>query len=502
MSAIPMPSPSSIASPKEIAWLLSPLSLPAIVASFSQRAEIPDTVADAELDDETCCGAGGLSMVGPVAVIEISGPIMVSLDRMRAEWYGCTSMDAAVATVRRVCSDETVKGCVVRFNSPGGSVAGSEELIGALAELAGKKPTCALVDRMACSLAMFAAAACGEVVASQNAIVGSIGAIVDLYDFSKAYAAAGVESVAITDQPLKALGIPGQAVTSDMRENLLQLVRDQVGPYMQAFAARRGMKAEDVQAMKGGVYAASRAVQMKLIDRVVSPREFVAAFAARVSTQSPATAINLPTAGGDGGAKSRAPAWKGASMSTDFASMVAGLAPENLDTAAAAVRSNAALFAAVGKAHAEASGLEPKAKPASIGELKAEFKDDMTFVVSALEQGLTMDQAKAQFGVSLRAKLDQANAKIAELQGELAARPNAKALGNPPVPGNDKPAGGGDGPHAKFEARVADHIRRHGGGRSGAVGALLAQAKANPEIQAEYDAYARAIATGAHVEKD
>ena len=49
-------------------------------------------------------------------------------------------------------------------------------------------------------------------------------------------------------------------------------------------------------------------------------------------------------------------------MSTDFASMVAGLAPENLDTAAAAVRSNAALFAAVGKAHAEASGLEPKAK--------------------------------------------------------------------------------------------------------------------------------------------
>lgn len=497
-----MPSPSSIASPTEIAWLLSPLSLPAIVASFSQRAEIPDTVADAEMDDETCCGAGGLSMVGPVAVVEISGPIMVSLDRMRAEWYGCTSMDAAVATVRRVANDQAVKGCVVRFNSPGGSVAGSEELIGAIAEMAGKKPTCALVDRMACSLAAFAAAACGEVVASQNAIVGSIGGIVDLYDFSKAYAAAGIESVAITDQPLKAIGIPGQAVTSDMRENLLQLVRDQVGPYMQAYAQRRGVSAEDVQALKGGVYSAARAAQMKLIDRVVSPREFVAAFVARVSTQSPATAIDLPKAGGDGGAKSRAPAWKGASMSTDFASMVAGLAPENLDTAAAAVRSNAALLTLVGTAYAEASGLEPKAKPATIGELKAEFADDMAFVVSALEQGITMDQAKAQFGVSLRSKLDQANAKIAELQGELAARPTAKALGNPPVAGGEKPAGGGDGPHAKFEARVANHIRTHGGGRPSAVAALLAQAKANPEIQADHDAWALAIASGKHVEKD
>ena len=501
MSQLPVMSFGSI-SHSELAWMISPTALPAIVSMFRQRQGTPIARADSQASDERCCGTGGLSMVGPVAVVEISGPIFSSMTRMEAEWLGCTSMEAAAATVRRCATDEAVRGVVIRFNCPGGSVPGSEELLGAIAECKARKPMCAMAANMACSLAAFAGAACGEFVASQNAIVGSVGGIIDVTDWSKAFAAAGIESVAITDQPLKALGIPGQAVTAEMRQNLLQLVRDQVAPYMQAFAKARGMSVDDVQAMQGGVYSAARAVQMKLIDRVVSPREFVAAFVNRVATQSPSTVIDLPLLEGEDGPESGARARKGASMSTDFASMAAGLKPDQIDTAAAAVKSNAALFASVGQAFASANGLTAAAKPATIAELRAEFKDDPAFTLDAAEKGLTLDAARAQYGVTLRSKLDQANAKIEELRAELATKSAAPALGNPPVKSGEKPAAQATTKGAKFEARIADQIRKHGGQRNDAVAALMARLGADTELASDHAEWSRAIASGELIEKD
>ena len=145
----------------EVAWMIYGGALPALAARMRSGLPpvLPEPKADASTSDEYCCGAGGLSMVGPVAVVDVTGPIMSSFSRRMAEYCGCTSMDAAVQTVRRVADDANVGGVVFRFNSPGGSVAGSEELIAAISACAAKKPTAALVQNMACSLAAFAAAA-------------------------------------------------------------------------------------------------------------------------------------------------------------------------------------------------------------------------------------------------------------------------------------------------------------------------------------------------------
>lgn len=475
----------------EVAWMIYGGALPALAARMRSGLPpvLPEPKADASTNDEYCCGAGGLSMVGPVAVVDVTGPIMASFSRRMAEYCGCTSMDAAVQTVRRVADDANVGGVVFRFNSPGGSVAGSEELIAAIAACAAKKPTAALVQNMACSLAAFAAAACGQIVAAQNAVVGSIGGIIDLYDWSKYYAEEGVESVAITDQPFKALGIPGQPVTPEMRANLLQLVRDQIAPYMRDFAARRGMSGEDVQAMQGRVYAAKSALALKLIDRVVTPREFVAEFSAAVARNASITAIDLPAPGGEDGSESGPETREGASMSTDFASMAAGLKPDQIDTATKAVTANAALFAAVGAAYVAANQLVPSAKAATIPELKAEFKDNPSFVLDAAERGLTMSAAKAEFATTLRGQLDQANAKIAQLQAELASKASVAPLGNPPVLSQDRPDPAAPQATGRFETRIKEHIKAFGGTETTAISALLAKAKADPAIKAEFDEY-------------
>jgi len=176
-------------------------------------------------------------------------------------------------------------------------------------------------------------------------------------------------------------------------------------------------------------------------------------------------------------------------MSTDFASMAAGLKPDQIDTATKAVTANAALFAAVGAAYVAANQLVPSAKAATIPELKAEFKDNPSFVLDAAERGLTMSAAKAEFATTLRGQLDQANAKIAQLQAELASKASVAPQGNPPVMNQDRPDPAAPQATGRFETRIKEHIKAFGGTETTAVAALLAKAKADPAIKAEFDEY-------------
>mgnify|MGYP002382821480 CR=1 FL=1 len=84
----------------------------------------------------------------------------------------------------------------------------------------------------------------------------------------------------------------------------------------------------------------------------------------------------------------------------------------------------------------------------------------------------------------------------------LAADMGLPALGNPAVKGNDKPAAQATAKGAKFEARIADQIRKHGGQRNDAVAALMARLGADTELASDHAEWSRAIASGELIEKD
>ncbi len=72
-------------------------------------------------------------------------------------------------------ANSNAKAVIVHINSPGGTVAGSEELYDSLIKVKAKKPMVVVVDGLAASGGYIAAMASDHIVAQQSAIVGSIG---------------------------------------------------------------------------------------------------------------------------------------------------------------------------------------------------------------------------------------------------------------------------------------------------------------------------------------
>ena len=105
----------------------------------------------------------------------ISGAAGGSIARVTIEGLIRANKDRVAALDRLAKSD--AKAVIVHINSPGGTVAGSEQLHDSLMRLKAKKPMVVVVDGLAASGGYIAAMASDRIIAQQSALVGSIGVI-------------------------------------------------------------------------------------------------------------------------------------------------------------------------------------------------------------------------------------------------------------------------------------------------------------------------------------
>ena len=101
--------------------------------------------------------------VTQIARVTISGLIRNSTERTRS----LTDLSKA----------SYVRAVIVHIDSPGGTVAGSEQLYKALRQVAAAKPTVVVVDGLAASGGYIAAMASDHIVAQDTSLVGSIGVL-------------------------------------------------------------------------------------------------------------------------------------------------------------------------------------------------------------------------------------------------------------------------------------------------------------------------------------
>ena len=72
-------------------------------------------------------------------------------------------------------NDDTVKGVILRINSPGGTVGMSQRLYSAVMHVREKKPVIAVLDDIAASGGYYVASAADRIVALEGTMTGSIG---------------------------------------------------------------------------------------------------------------------------------------------------------------------------------------------------------------------------------------------------------------------------------------------------------------------------------------
>ena len=131
-----------------------------------------------------------------------------------------------VEALERLSESSSAKAVIVHINSPGGTVAGSEELDDSLIRLKAKKPLVVVVDGIAASGGYIAAVASDRVFAQQSSIVGSIGIIFQYPNFTDLLKTIGVQVESIKSTPLKASPNGLEPTSPEARAAVEALVKD------------------------------------------------------------------------------------------------------------------------------------------------------------------------------------------------------------------------------------------------------------------------------------
>jgi signal peptide peptidase SppA len=200
-----------------------------------------------------------------VAILDIRGTLM----KAESSLGSSTSTVKMRRTLRAAMADEQVKGLLLCFESPGGSVAGTQELADDIYEAAQQKPCVAFVEDLCASAAYWLASQTDEILGNATALVGSIGTYATIYDYSGAAAKDGVRVNVIRAGKYKGAGTPGTEITAEQIANWQREVDALNAQFLATVGRGRQMPLDKVAELNDGrVHVGEDAKKMGLIDAV------------------------------------------------------------------------------------------------------------------------------------------------------------------------------------------------------------------------------------------
>ena len=163
--------------------------------------------------------------------------------------------------------ESDAKAVIVHINSPGGTVAGSEQLYDALLQLKAKKPLVVVVDGLAASGGYIVAMAADHIVVQQSAIVGSIGVIFQYPNIAELLKTVGVKVEEIKSSPLKAAPNGFEPTSPEARAAVELVVMDSYAWFRGLVQDRRRLDGSLLdRATDGRVFSGRQALELKLVD--------------------------------------------------------------------------------------------------------------------------------------------------------------------------------------------------------------------------------------------
>jgi protease-4 len=174
-----------------------------------------------------------------------------------------------VAQVRDLADDDAVKALLVEIDSPGGSVAGGEDLHDAIAAVAAKKPVVAVMGGLAASAGYMIAVPATRIFARPGTLTGSIGVLLESGDIAGLLARVGITPETIVSGPLKDQPSLTHPLSPQGREVLQGLVMDMYAQFVGMVAEGRHMEEARVRELADGrAYTGRQALALGLVDQM------------------------------------------------------------------------------------------------------------------------------------------------------------------------------------------------------------------------------------------
>ncbi|HHX87364.1 MAG TPA: signal peptide peptidase SppA [Firmicutes bacterium] len=174
--------------------------------------------------------------------------------------------------LKRASEDSTIKAVVLRVNSPGGSVAASQQIAGYVKEFS--KPLVISMGDMAASGGYYISSPARGIVAQPGTLTGSIGVISTVMDPEGLYEKLGIKTEVIKSGRHK--DMLSRQLTPEERE-LMQTLSDEIyEQFISDVSAGRNLDKEKVRDLATGqVYTGSQALELGLVDRLGGIEEAV-----------------------------------------------------------------------------------------------------------------------------------------------------------------------------------------------------------------------------------
>jgi protease IV len=211
--------------------------------------------------EKTVLRGGGHDQIG---VVPLLGVIGYSVPGEATD----SMVDDLVEQLTRLRNDDRVKAVIVRIDSPGGEVTASDVIYHAIKETDAVKPVVVYMDSVAASGGYYAAVGGRHLIAHETSITGSIGVIMQAFNFKDLTEKIGVSALTIKSGAMKDLLNPFRDTTPEEIQFVQSLIDETYDRFVGIVATERELEEQTLRdtVADGRILSGSRALEAGLID--------------------------------------------------------------------------------------------------------------------------------------------------------------------------------------------------------------------------------------------
>ncbi len=190
-----------------------------------------------------------------IGVVELTGVI--------------TSSEEIVRQIKKYRDDKSIRGILLRVDSPGGAVVPSQEMYEEVRKTREAKPVIVSMGSLAASGGYYVAVGGSRLVANRGTLTGSIGVIGEFLQLREAMDKLGIDMKTIKSGRLKDAGSSSKKMNPDEEKYFQTLMDDVHSQFISVVERERKMKHSDIIGIADGrVFTGEQAVKLGLVDTI------------------------------------------------------------------------------------------------------------------------------------------------------------------------------------------------------------------------------------------
>ena len=237
----------------------------------------------------------GYDVVDGVAIIPVDGVICKRMN-LFTKISGGASTELIGRDIRAALADPAVHALILRVDSPGGTVDGTQELAQLVYGARGAKPIATYVDGMMASAAYWIGTAADKAyIGCDTNEVGSIGVVTSHTDYSRYDESRGIKTTEIYAGKYKRINSDLHPLSDEGRQYLQDMVDYLYTVFVADVAKQRGTDTETVlkNMADGRIFTGQQAVSAGLVDGVSTLDQLIADMgASRAAEQQRRSALH------------------------------------------------------------------------------------------------------------------------------------------------------------------------------------------------------------------